>query len=241
MFDALRRNIARSIIIDRATQEAGSIINSIARERSEENYRFASRFVSGKSVLDIGGGRGTGHAQLLEGNPSHVLSLDLEAYSLCRRLQDARLEYRQGDFLNEPLPEGSFDVIICVGTLFYLTDHGIALARMCRLLRPGGILIINCINQDLVRKYFGMSLQSIDTKFTGAYSASEFCALLEIVFGAAPALYHQQPVKGQFLRSICGTPQLWLAALNWVFSRHPVVPAGPNMVGMYNFAVVAKK
>jgi hypothetical protein len=50
MFDALRRYIARSIIIDRATQDAGSMIHRIARERSEENYSFASRFVSGKAL-----------------------------------------------------------------------------------------------------------------------------------------------------------------------------------------------
>ena len=60
-----RKRFARAIIIDRATSQNNSLIGRIARERSEENYRFAANFVADKTVLDIGGGTGIGHDLLL--------------------------------------------------------------------------------------------------------------------------------------------------------------------------------
>ena len=70
-----------------------------------------------------------------------------------------------GDFLTYPFADESFDVMICLGTLFYIGDSDAALRKMRRLLRPGGMLIINCINQDMVRRYFGMQLEDVDEKF----------------------------------------------------------------------------
>src|SRR5580698_2263020 len=61
----LRRRLARAIIIDRATTSSASFIGRVARERSEENYRFAGNFVAGKTVLDVGGGTGIGHDFLI--------------------------------------------------------------------------------------------------------------------------------------------------------------------------------
>ena len=228
-----RKSLARAIIIDRATPDSTSMIGRIARERTEENYRFAGRFVSGKSVLDIGGGTGIGHDLLLECGAASLLSLDRHVTSANPRVRSI-----QGDFLTHPLADESFDVIICLGTIFYLADSDAAIARMHRLLKPGGVLIINCINQQLVRRYFQMSLEKIDEKFSIAYDQDGFRALLTRHFQAEPEFYVQQPVPVS--DSLSDMLAFWFIPLTWPFRRHPVMPKSTGREGMYVYANVRK-
>jgi SAM-dependent methyltransferase len=237
MIRELRRWLARTIIIDRATPRAVSVIGRVARGRTEENYRFASRFVAGKSVLDIGGGMGVGHDLLLAGGAVSILSLDRYVASSALD-RDARVSSVRGDFLTHSLPDGGFDVILCLGTLFYLADVDVALAKMHRLLKPAGTLVINCINQRLVRRYFGMPLEEIDEKFSTAYDEPDFGAFLKGRFGAEPTLYVQQPVPVS--RTFVNAVGFWLIPLTWPLRRHPVVPTPPKTEGMFICAVVSK-
>ena len=232
-----RKRLARAIIIDRATSVRTSIIGRIACERSEENYRFASNFVSGKRILDIGGGMGIGHDLLLARGATFLLSLDPHIASTAQS-GNSRVRSVQGDFLTYPLPDNSFDVIICLGTLFYLADPEAALKKMYRVLVPTGMLIINCINQELVRRYFGMPLEEIGEKFSVAYDEAGFHALIRRNFKSEPALYVQQPVPVS--RTLLDTLAFWLTPLTWLVRRHPVVlkPAGTE--GMYLYAIANK-
>src|ERR1700722_3776672 len=123
-----RKRLARAILIDRATAGGTSIIGRVARERSEENYRFASSFVTGKTILDIGGGNGIGHDLLLARGAASILSLDQHVASTAQG-GDPRVSSVLGDFLTYPLSDGSFDVIICLGPLFYVGDSAVALGK----------------------------------------------------------------------------------------------------------------
>jgi SAM-dependent methyltransferase len=233
----LKRRLARAIIIDRATTSSSSFIGRVARERSEENYRFASNFVAGKTILDIGGGNGIGHDLLLARGAASILSLDLHISST---VEDGapRVRSVKGDFLTHSFCDESFDLIVCLGTLFYLGDNNGALAKMRRLLTPGGMLIINCINQDLVRHYFGMPLEDIDEKFSTAYDESGFQALIRYHFETEPILYVQQPVPDP--RNLLCSIAFWLLPLTWPLRRHPVMRKTQGAKGMYNYAIVNK-
>jgi len=237
MSRGLRKWLARAIIIDRAAVRDNSIIGRVARERTEENYRFAGRFVRGLSVLDIGGGAGIGHDLLLADGATSILSLDRHIAGPART-GDGRIRSVQGDFLTYPLADGQFDLVICLGTLFYLADVDAALAKMHRILKPAGTLIINCINQQLVRRYFGMNIEEIDTKFSTAYEVGGFRAFLKARFETEPELYVQQPVPVS--RSVIDRVRFWLTPLTWALRRHPIVTRRPGTEGMYNYAVVKK-
>ncbi len=52
-----------------------------------------------------------------------------------------------GDFCETGLPPESFDVVICMETLFYVENPTVFVAEMSRVLRPGGILILTTINK----------------------------------------------------------------------------------------------
>jgi len=213
------------------------MIERIARERSEENYRFAARFVKGKTVLDVGGGAGIGHDLLLAAGARSIVSVDRHIAATVQD-GDPRVRAIQGDFLTCPLEDGAFDVVICLGTLFYLGDAEGALARMYRLLKPGGTLVINCINQELVRRYFRMRLEEIDAKFSIAFDETGFGAFLKKRFETEPALYVQQPVRVS--RGLADRLAFWLAPLTWPLRRHPVMPRPAGTEGMYLYAIVSK-
>ena len=234
----LRIHLARAIIIDRATSSSASFIGRVARERSEENYRFASNFVAGKTILDVGGGTGIGHDLLVTRGAASIVSLDRHIASTAED-GNPRVQSVVGDFLTYPFPDESFDVIICLGTLFYLSDSDSALRKMRRLLRPAGMLIINCINQDMVLRYFGMPLEDIDEKFSTAYNESGLRALIGRHFEAEPALYVQQPVPDS--QTLFGAIAFWLIPLTWPLRRHPVVHKAPGTKGMYNCAIVSRE
>ena len=233
MSKGLRKCLARAIIIDRAMPDCTSVIGRIARERTEENYRFASRFVAGKTVLDIGGGTGIGHDLIFASGAASLLSIDRHVASM-----DARARSVRGDFLNYPLPDESFDVIICLGTLFYIDDSDAAIVRIHRLLKPGGVLIINCINQRLIRRYFRMPLDQIDGKFSAAYDEAGLRALLTRHFHAEPEFHVQQPVPVS--DTFSDVVAFWFTPLTWPFRRHPVIAAETGMEGMYVCANVRK-
>jgi SAM-dependent methyltransferase len=237
MMHHLRRKLARTIIIDRAPTKARSMIERIARRRAAGNYMFASRFVAGKDVLDIGGGEGTGHGYLLACHPTRVVSIDLHA-GTGEKNPDSRLTYLHGDFLRHRFPDNSFDVLLCIGTIFLLQDHDAAFRKMHRLLRTGGILIINCINPELISRYFGMRLHDIDIKYSKSYTAGELNDTLVQHFHAIPDAYVQQPVAHPAGRY--AAIRMWIAPLRWLFSGHSVCASTPRVVGMFNYFVVRK-
>jgi len=96
-----------------------------------------------KEILDVGCGTGAILKQL--GNPEKNVGIDLapEAISFCR--QRGLDNVRQGDIGALPFADASFDAVICSSVLYHqwVSDIPGAAREMHRILRPGGLLLIN--------------------------------------------------------------------------------------------------
>ena len=96
-----------------------------------------------KEIVDVGCGTGAILKQL--GNPEKNVGIDLapEAISFCR--QRGLNNVRQGDIRALPFADASFDAVICSSVLYHdwVSDVGGAVQEMHRILRPGGVLLIN--------------------------------------------------------------------------------------------------
>jgi SAM-dependent methyltransferase len=96
-----------------------------------------------KEIVDVGCGTGAILKQL--GNPDKNVGIDLapEAISFCR--QRGLNNVQEGDILALPFPDASFDAVICSSVLYHewVSDVGGAMREMHRVLRPGGVLLIN--------------------------------------------------------------------------------------------------
>jgi SAM-dependent methyltransferase len=108
------------------------------------------RFGEVRAVVDVGCGVGHWGATLLPRlHPEATLTgVDREAEFVARAVAraeaqgiGARASYRQGLAEALPLPDASADLITCQTVLMHLADPAKALAEMCRVLRPGGLLL----------------------------------------------------------------------------------------------------
>jgi SAM-dependent methyltransferase len=96
-----------------------------------------------KIILDAGCGTGAILQRL--GNPERNVGIDLapEAISLCRKR--GLNNVRQADVCALPFSDGSFDAVISSSVLYHawVGDVGTAIREMHRVLRPGGLLLLN--------------------------------------------------------------------------------------------------
>lgn len=97
-------------------------------------------------ILELGCGEGrTLLSARSQGKATEIVGIDIIPATAAH---DALDGYLQGDLdsLEIPYPEGHFDVLICADVLEHLVDPWRVLARLARLLKPGGTLIASIPN-----------------------------------------------------------------------------------------------
>jgi len=96
-----------------------------------------------KEIVDVGCGTGAILKRL--GNPERNVGIDLapEAIAFCH--QRGLNNVQQGDIHALPFPDASFDAVICSSVLYHQWVANVdgAVREMHRVLRPGGVLLIN--------------------------------------------------------------------------------------------------
>src|SRR5215213_9952979 len=152
-------------------------------------YGFASRYVEGKVVADIGGAElGYGSRLLAETAESVTALSDLpEAINLASALYSApNVSYRRAALPELPLSGNFFDVVVALGLTGNLED---LVKEARRVLKEGGVLIISCPD----RQRDGHDRGGIDG-LRGVY-VPELRELLKRHFGHVH-LYRQGAVAG---------------------------------------------
>jgi SAM-dependent methyltransferase len=99
-------------------------------------------------ALDLGCGAGT-YVRLLAGLGHHAVGLDYSLPSLGRALAadpGRKATYFCGEAYAVPFREQTFDLVACIGVLQTLASPEQALDEVFRVLRPGGVAIIEALN-----------------------------------------------------------------------------------------------
>lgn len=99
----------------------------------------------GQSVLDVACGTGsvTRHILGQVGSEGHVVGLDVNSTMLEMANRIApEIEWREGNVLELPFPEGEFDAVVCQQGLQFFPDKPKALREMHRVLDPNGTLAL---------------------------------------------------------------------------------------------------
>jgi SAM-dependent methyltransferase len=102
----------------------------------------------GASALDLGCGAGT-YVRLLAGLGYRAVGLD---YSLPSRGRARRADpggkgrYLAGEAYGLPFGAAAFDLVLCIGVMQALSDPAHAIGEIARVLRPGGVLILEALN-----------------------------------------------------------------------------------------------
>jgi SAM-dependent methyltransferase len=64
-----------------------------------------------------------------------------------RSRDDARVRCVRADVSRIPLPSASLDAVVCVRVIHHLSDPGPAFEEIARVLRPGGVLVLEAANR----------------------------------------------------------------------------------------------
>lgn len=152
-------------------------------------YRFATRFVEGKRVLDIACGEGYGTAALLQAGASSIIGVDIspEVCDHAHRKYDVKTLV--GDATSIPLADDSVDIVISFETIEHLEEPQRFVDECARVLAPGGVAVISTPNTEI----FQASI--VDNPFhVSEMSKEDFVKLLKTRFEHC-TLYSQRPVK----------------------------------------------
>ncbi|MBU2546976.1 MAG: class I SAM-dependent methyltransferase [Proteobacteria bacterium] len=99
---------------------------------------------SGGVLMDAGCGSGYGTRLLIESfRPSRVIAFDLmpEQIALARR-RGLGVEFFVGDMTRIDVPDRVVDAVFVFGVLHHVPDWPAALAELFRVLKPGGVLLV---------------------------------------------------------------------------------------------------
>lgn len=95
--------------------------------------------------LEVGAGAGTVAAWLAGQVPDgSVLATDVDTRWL-HAIDAPNLRVAEHDIVRDPLPESAFDLVHARFVLEHLPERDTVLAKLCRALRPGGLLMIESI------------------------------------------------------------------------------------------------
>lgn len=146
------------------TELPGRKINKDTLQIIAHRYYWASDFVSGKELLEVGCGPGFGLGWLSR-NATRIIGGDIveENLLLARKHYGARIEVLRLDAHKLPFKDNSFDVIASLAAIIYM-DLPAFLDECHRILKPRGVLIINTPNKDtpsfrpslLSKKYYSV-------------------------------------------------------------------------------------
>lgn len=120
---------------------------------------IARRFgpFEGKAVLDVACGTGEWLAHFLEEGARAVAGIDLSERAIqacCLRLPGG--EFHCGPAEALPFATASFDIVTCMGSLEHFLDKPAALGEMCRVLKPGGCIVLLVPNAEFLTRRLGM-------------------------------------------------------------------------------------
>ena len=200
-------------------------------------YYFASQFVSGKQVLEVGCGPGLGLGYLSR-RAERVIGGDYAEDNLRRAHQHyrGRVELVRLDAHNLPFEDNCFDVVLAMATVIYLQLD--SFFKECyRILKREGSLVFCIPNKDqpdfhrssLSKNYFSvpellaLMNQHFDARFFGAFPAHKALQVtkrrdaIAAKVGEALALMPKGEKIKEFLsRSLFGTSVLKEEIEDWM-------------------------
>jgi len=120
-------------------------------------YAAVAPLAAGRRVLDAACGEGYG-SYLLAASAAHVTGVDIAASAVAHarsRYARPNLDYVQGSVLALPLPEAAVDLVVSFETIEHLAEQREMLAEFCRVLRPGGALVLSSPNRPVYNEAGG--------------------------------------------------------------------------------------
>src|ERR1700744_395820 len=122
-------------------------LDSPSKRRAHEILSALKQFdVRGAKILEVGCGTGWLSTSLV--NFGDVTAVDLGKEIIdTAKARNPQIDFRSGDIHTMDLPEGTFEVVVTLETFSHVPDQPAFVARLARLLKPGGLLLLTTQNK----------------------------------------------------------------------------------------------
>ncbi|MBX9641818.1 MAG: class I SAM-dependent methyltransferase [Mycobacteriaceae bacterium] len=115
--------------------------------RHQVVYQRLAPHCAGRDVLEAGCGEGYG-ADLIAGVARRVVAVDYDETAVAHvRHRYPRVEVRQANLTELPLPDASVDVVVNFQVIEHLWDQAQFIRECRRVLRPAGLLMVSTPNR----------------------------------------------------------------------------------------------
>ena len=117
--------------------------------------------LTNKTILDAGCGSGFGLKLIEESfHPSNLFGFDILPEQVLRaQKRNSKARISIGDITNIKFPSEMFDAVFVFTVLHHIPDYPVALKEISRILKPGGVLLIDELNKRLINffdKFLGV-------------------------------------------------------------------------------------
>lgn len=148
------------------------------REFHLDRYRFASKYTSGQTIVDIACGTGYGSSILVNnGDASSVLGIDIDDKAIDyakRHYGAANCRFVASNANQTEVASQSIDLVVSFETIEHVDDDRALLQEFNRILKPGGTLICSTPNQwptdDATHHVREYGLREFDNVLTDFFS-----------------------------------------------------------------------
>jgi SAM-dependent methyltransferase len=206
--------------LDRAFTGSSDRIDQVfvqtrARIQSQLASALKSRLSKGR-VLDIGCGTGEFLRKWFDGPEWECWGNEVSAETASLAEQNG-IRVVRGDLASAAFPAGYFDAVLTLDTFYYVPEPRRFLAEVYRLLKPGGLLLIELPFGPTRVRRFSRSSEPLDVFFYSPASLIHLLAEAGFVLRAVtPLRPNTQPGR---IRNLLYTVY-WLAAQSvWALSR----------------------
>lgn len=168
-------------------------------------YEFASRFVTGRVVVDAACGSGYGAKILLKNQPKKIFAFDISKDSIKRikrkyqGINKNQVKFQVADVLNLPLKNQAVDVFVSLETIEHLNKVNKYLDEVKRVLKNDGFFICSTPNRRVTNPGLGFRGRPFNPFHLFEFSRKEFIQRLKNNFMSVELygqnLYSDKKVK----------------------------------------------
>lgn len=118
----------------------------------QARYKFASRYIFSKRVLDVACGIGYGSKILADSGAEYVIGVDINKSAIATARQNyyhPSINFVVSSGTRLPLDNATIDIVVSFETIEHINQPSIFIQEIHRVLKPGGILIISTPNKKI--------------------------------------------------------------------------------------------
>jgi SAM-dependent methyltransferase len=173
------------------------------RREHEARFRFASRFVPGRLVVDCACGEGAGLPYFTAAGAAKVIAFDcsMDALRLSQRKVDRGVSLVLADGCRLPLRNDSVEVFVSLETIEHVVNDRGFLDEAARVLAPTGTFICSTPNRIVSNPGLEANGRPASEFHVREYARDEFAALLGTYYSSVE-LYGQNPSPFWQVRSL---------------------------------------